>query len=151
MNAPADQAGGVVLDITPAYEVPTQDLEFTISSLGSILDIAINDGGSGYDVGDVLIVSSTTDLTQPIVHVVDQVSVDVITPINTGTFSAGDTIDFAGGESSTPALLYRSIESGGNTVALIVEGIGADNTLTMSVSGGTSYGILSAAAEEIHD
>ena len=150
MNAPADQAGGVVLDITPAYGVPTQDLEFTISLLGSILDIAINDGGSGYDVGDVLIVSAT-DLTQPIVHVVDQVSVDVITPINlpAGTFSAGDTIDFAGGEgSSTPALLYRSIESGGNTVALIVEGIGADNTLTMSVSGGTSYGILSAAAEE---
>ena len=150
MNAPADSAGSIVLNITPAYGVPTQDLEFTISSLGSILDISINDGGSGYDVGDVLIVSPT-DLTQPIVHVVDLVSVDVITPINlpAGTFSAGDTIDFAGGEgSSTPALLYRSVESGGNTVALIVEGIGADNTLTMSVGGGTSYSILSAATEE---
>ena len=150
MNAPADRAGPIVVNITPAYGIPITDFEFTVESLGSILDLAINNPGSGYDIGDIFTVSPT-DLTQPITHVVDKVNVDVITPINlpAGTFSAGDTIDFEGGEgTSTPALLYRSVESGGNTVALIVESIGADNTLTMSVGGGTSYNILSTSAEE---
>ena len=133
-------AGPVVLNFLPGYGVPTTEITFRVDTLGSVDSVSVQDGGSGYDVADVLTVSSK-DLSNPVEKIVTVVGVDVLTfttstPAN--TFSVGDTIDVSGGDAGTlQAQVLKVNATGGNLVELIVEGIGVADGQTVTL-GATS-------------
>lgn len=140
-------AGPVVLNFTPAYGTPTTEVTFEVETLGSIDSVTVQDGGSGYDVADVLTVSAT-DLTQPVTKVVTTVNVEVLTfssSVPSSAFSVGDTADVGGGDAGTvPAQVYAVGVTGGSITEVIIESVGAGGGQTIQVGGGTAYTIDTA-------
>ena len=87
-------AGDVVLDFIPPYGIPSENFTFTITNIGEIESITIEDGGNGYSVSDVLTVNSS-DLSNPITYTVTNKNLQTLTFVNTypvGTFSIGDQL-----------------------------------------------------------
>lgn len=133
-------AGPVVLNFIPGYGVPTTEITFQVDTLGSVDSVSVQDGGSGYDVADILTVSSK-DLANPVEKFVTVVGVDVLTFTTStpaGTFSVGDTIDVTGGDAGTlQANVLKVNATGGNLVELIVEGIGIADGQTVTLGATT--------------
>ena len=87
-------AGAAVISIIPVYGSPTTDFEFTIGNLGVVSEVAVSNGGNGYTDGDLLS-AEATQLTQPIVLPVTNVSIDKISfspAPSDSTFSIGDVL-----------------------------------------------------------
>ena len=116
--------GNAVLTFTPPFGVGSTAFEFTISALGSIESVSVDDGGNGYSLGDVLSFSPT-DLTSPIEYIVSNKNVLKVTftgTISASTFSVGDTIVYDDGGDAPPTLEIYEVEStGGNLDYLIVD------------------------------
>jgi hypothetical protein len=140
-------AGAVVLDFTPAYGSPTTEVNFQLETLGSIDAVTVLEGGSGYDVADVVTISAT-DLTQPITKVVTTVNVEVLTfavSVPSNAISVGDTADIGGGDAGTVQAQVLSVgTSGGNITEVIVESVGAAAGQTIQIGSGTAYSIDTA-------
>ena len=94
-------SGSIVLNFIPPYGEPVSNFSYEISKIGSIDTFSVTDYGIGYDVNDVITVSSA-DLTQPITY--------TITVSDPGS---GDRffIDSGSGPVETPSLTLYS----GNT------------------------------------
>ena len=97
LSAQPTTAGPIVLSVLPPYGNPTgtsNDLQYTINSLGAVETITLNNAGNGYAENDVLSISSS-DLTQPESIPVTAKYVQNVTFVQTiasGWVSAGDSI-----------------------------------------------------------
>ena len=142
-------AGPVVLNFTPAYGTPTTEVTFQVDTIGSIDAVSVVDGGSGYDVADVLTVAAT-DLTQPVTKVVTVVPVEVLTfasAVPSSAFSVGDTADVGGGDAGTQQTVVRSVGiTGGSITEVLIDAIGSAGGQTIQVGGGTTYTIDTATS-----
>ena len=94
INFTPTTAGTATLNITPSYGSPTTDFEFTIGNLGVVEQVSIQNGGNGYTDNDILS-AEATQLTQPIILPVTNVSIDKISfspSPSDSTFSIGDVL-----------------------------------------------------------
>ena len=93
-------AGSAVVSFAPVYGSATTDFEFLIGNLGIVSDVSVSNGGNGYTDGDILS-AEPTQLTQPIVLPVTNVSIDKVSfspaPADS-TFSVGDVLRVVDGE-----------------------------------------------------
>ena len=119
-------AGAATLSFSPSYGSPTTTLQYTISKIGSVESISINNAGNGYVAGDSLGVSPF-DLTQPISYTVtrrDVVEFTLTATVPSSTFSVGDTLVESGVAqgASTEIIEIRSL--GGNVTSLLCTATG---------------------------
>ena len=118
----------VTFTIDPPYGTGS-GFQFTVDKVGTISSVNINEGGSGYAIGDLLSVRST-DITQPInvyANVLDLQLISVASPINVSVGSTINGYTPPDPEAGTPAvysdpLTVKEIISGssGNATEFVV-------------------------------
>ena len=87
-------AGSATLTFTPAYGDPADDFSYTVGNLGVVDNIAIAQGGTGYEEGNTLSVDPE-DVVQPIQYSVIKKTVLEVTfsgTVAANWAAAGDTI-----------------------------------------------------------
>ena len=139
VNVTVFGSGAVTFTVTPPYGTPTTPLQFTVSELGVVEQIAITDGGSGYDVGDVLTVDAR-QLVNPIGKTVTADFYETITltaPQSAGTFSIGTVIDFANGQ-ALPIIGIITNNSGQQTGFNVLGASNAFDTTVITEQGQTT-------------
>jgi len=92
-------AGSITVTITPPYGEPATNLQYTISSLGSVGSVTITNGGVGYAVGDVLS-TNPSNLIQSISYAATSIQVQTLTfnpAISLGALTTSDQVQVQGG------------------------------------------------------
>ena len=103
LSALPTTAGSATLRFIPPYGEGSSAFSYTINALGTIEEYDINNGGSGYNNGDILSIDSK-DLVQPIEYAVQNKSIQKLQFTNTlasSTFSVGNTVKKADGAIQT--------------------------------------------------
>ena len=154
LNTPPTGAGTATLTFGQVYGNGTTPFAYTVGQVGAVSSVAITQGGTGYEVGNLLTVDPET-LVSPIDYTVT--ALDVIEVTFTGTvaaggFAVGEIIQtVAGAEGGTPVTyeVYRIETAGGNITRLFLEATGgslsngdqletSSNTLIGTVNTSTS-------------
>ena len=152
IDIPATTSGSLDLEFIPPYGDATTDAEFTISSLGSVSDLTVTSGGSGYIVNDELSVNPE-DLIAPIDYTVtvnEVTEFTLSTTVAATNFPVGSQADFGtggfGGEGNVYEIVGVAEDSSGNAVRVLVGGDAtADDGGSFRVDGaGTSYTVTAA-------
>jgi len=92
-------SGSITVTITPPYGEPSINLQYTISSLGSVSSVTITDGGVGYAVDDVLS-TNAANLIQSVSYAATSISVQALTfnpAISLGALTTSDQVQVQGG------------------------------------------------------
>ena len=146
LSANPDTSGSATLNFSPPFGSPTTPFAFTISKVGSVENVTVADGGSGYAAGDVLSVSPF-NLVQPITYTVDVNSVDKLSftgTVPTSLVSVGDSIYVPGGSIETTQITTQTTIAGEsnntytNLSATGGNGSGAVFTVNRGISGDVS-------------
>ena len=141
-------AGAMVVNFEPEYGGGT-NFEYTINKLGFASEVTIVDGGNGYTIGDTLS-ANPTDLVQPEVYAVTNVTVDKVTFVSTlaaATFSVGDLVrDAGGGVVASTITTSTTVAAGANAnyTAVTPSSTSGNGTgATFDVSRGAAGDVLS--------
>ena len=128
-NAPTG-AGTATLTFEQVFGNGTTPFEYTVGAVGTVDSVTVTQGGTGYEVGNLLSVDAE-NLVSPIEYVVTSASVIEITftgNVSTSAFAAGDVIQTAtGGEGGGTPVQYEvfKIESaGGNITRAFLNALG---------------------------
>tara|TARA_B100002019_G_scaffold279350_1_gene281142 strand:+ start:418 stop:4689 length:4272 start_codon:yes stop_codon:yes gene_type:complete len=128
-NAPTG-AGTATLTFGQVFGSGTTPFAYTVGAVGTVNNVTITQGGTGYEVGNLLSVDAE-NLVSPIEYVVTSASVIEITftgNVSTSAFAVGDVIQTAtGGEGGGTPVQYEvfKIESaGGNITRAFLNALG---------------------------
>lgn len=127
-------AGSITVTITPPYGEPATNLQYTISSLGSVGSVTITDGGVGYAVGDVLS-TNPANLIQSISYTATSIAVQELTfdpAIALGALTTSDQVQVQGGVIEDTEVTNAST---GGTANSSVEGVAPTSTSGNGVGG----------------
>ena len=125
INQAATGAGTATLTFTQPYGTGTTPFAYTIDAVGTVDVVTVTNGGTGYEVGNLLSVNPES-LVPPIDYTISAVSSIEVTftgTVATGGFAVGDTIQtVAGGEGSTLTYeVYRIDSAGGNITKVFLD------------------------------
>ena len=146
-NNPAT-SGAVVLTFTPPYGNASSQFTYTITSVGPIESVTVNNGGVGYFNGDVLSLSGT-DLVQPIIYPVTAIGLQELTfagsTVSAGTFTTSQSIKLRDGTptaTTTSSSTQLTANSVGPLAATLTTTV---SQITLSSTAGISAGYIVTA------
>lgn len=123
LSAEAIAPGNSTLSFIPPFGDPVTPFQFTVSNIGEIQDVTVNNPGNGYETEDLLTVSSSDLIQNTIVNVTVK-STQRLTFASTlpaSTFSVGDQV--AGSDDlATTYPVEEVVTSGGNISYILVSG-----------------------------
>ena len=162
LSAEPTALGPAVLNFIPAFGDPANDHQYTISALGVVDTVTLDNVGNGYSPGDEFTLNSG-DLTQPIEYPVTSKDVQKITFVQTiaaGTITTSDTIEalagditnitFTGGDTSqtTTGPLACNCVTGQFTATLSsTTGISVGDLVSEDSSGNVAVGVTVASVD----
>ena len=127
VNQAPTGAGTATLTFTQPFGNGTTPFAYTVAAVGTVDSVAITQGGTGYEVGNLLSVDPES-LISPIEYVVTSAAAIEITftgTVSASAFAVGDTIQTAtGGEGGGTPLqyeVYRIESAGGNITRVFLE------------------------------
>ena len=139
-NNPAT-SGPVTLTFTPPYGNATTAFTYTITSVGPVESVAVNNSGVGYFDGDSLSIVAT-DLVQSITYYVTALSLQELTfgptAVPAGTFTANQSITLRDGTPTSTSLI-SSTSLTPNTVGPLATNL---TTTTAQVTLSSTTGIF---------
>ena len=127
LSEEATLAGSVTLSFTPPWGTPTSAFQYTISAIGAVDTVVVNNGGNGYSRLDALTVNGT-DLVQPIEFAVTNQTFQLLTfvsPPASGFINVGDTLEYDDGLLGSTGTVADVTVEGGVITSLLVESLGA--------------------------